>query len=342
MLRRYVGICLYDLPVIMLPALKSSNMESGLLPWTWLHNRGENLVRNRGGKGVRCDWEGGSDLYLPKVLPACGRWLYRRALQDFPVRFSDMYKDERKQPDVSFIIGHRGLDRLPLLVATLQTIASQVGCRIECIVIEQDNERKIRDYLPQWVRYIHAPLENEKSAFSRGSAFNAGASAARSELLVFHDGDMLVPQDYAREALKHYRKGYEFINLKRFIFYLTQKSSELIISKRSVNADVEFDAVVQNLIGGASLAISRSAYFQIGGFDERFVGWGFEDLEFMDRAGILKEYLFNYLPFVHLWHKAQEGKWTSHAPGFVIYNKVSKIPVPERIKYLRDVNHFDV
>jgi len=232
--------------------------------------------------------------------------------------------------------------RLPLLLATLQTIAGQRNCRLECIVIEQDMSSKIKEYLPSWVRYIHTPMKDENTSFSRSWAFNVGARAARSKLLVFHDGDLLVPQDYAKELHKIYTEGFEFINLKRFIFYLNRQSSEKIAGTHSINVNVGLEAIVQNLIGGASLSISRSAYWGIGGFDERFVGWGFEDLEFMHRADTLKKYPYDYLPFVHLWHEAQEGKWSLQAPGLAVYNKLANIPVFERIKYLQDVNQFDV
>lgn len=338
MLRRYLGVCLYDLPVILVPALKRSDSATGSFPWTWLHNRGEVLVHSENSRGVMCDWRGGSDLYLPTVIPACGRWLFRRALHDFPVRLeNDGQRTAQYSPEVSFIIGHRGLERLPLLIATLKSIAVQTGRKIECVVVEQDAEDKIKTFLPDWVRYVHAPLDDEKTAFSRGRAFNAGAKAARSDLLIFHDGDILVPHAYAQEAYDRFREGFEFINLKRFIFYLDQKSSESIVAQDSVeNQSPGFDAIVQNLVGGASFAIARSSYFDIGGFDERFVGWGYEDIEFMDRAKTLKGYPFDYLPFIHLWHRAQEGKWTAAAPGFEIYRKVSDIPIDQRISSLKN------
>lgn len=335
LLRQYIGVTLYDLPFKLTQALGSSEPESGVFPWINLCNRGEKLVRSEAHTGVMCDWNGGSDLYLPKVLPACGRWLYRRAFQDFPVEFKEQYSSENdKVPHVSFLIGHRGLERLPLLLATLQTIAAQVGCRIECIVIEQDVDSQIKNALPEWVRYVQAPLEDGETAYSRSRAFNVGARIARSPLLVLHDGDLLVPQDYAKEVYKLFLEGFEFINLKRFIFYLDQRSSGLLCTSGSIDHTVGFDAVVQNLVGGASLAISKSSYFDIGGFDERFIGWGYEDIEFTDRAETLKRYAFDYLPFIHLWHKAQKGKWTAAAPGLEIYKKVSKIPVDIRIKEL--------
>lgn len=229
------------------------------------------------------------------------------------------------------------MERLPLLLATLQTIAGQQGCQVECIVVEQDNNRRIEQHLPEWVRYIHTPLLEKDMAYCRSWAFNVGAQAARADLLVFHDNDMLVPAVYARDLLSVHRKGYEGINLKRFIFYLNKSSTDCICNgKRVEKIRPEIAAIVQNLEAGGSCAIDRRAFFDIGGFDERFVGWGGEDNEFWERAQTRKVYPYGYLPLVHLWHGLQPGKkYPSSAPGVALYQKLSELPVQERIRFLR-------
>ncbi len=335
-LRRYLGVFLYDLPFIVLTAMRPSKPDVGIYPWIWLHNRGEELLYARNEKGVRCNWKTGSDLYVTKILPICGRLLYRKALRDFPIRLTQEPENlGPKQPEVSFIIGHRGMERLAILLATLQSIAGQKNCSIECIVVEHDVDVLVKSFLPSWVKYRHIPLTGENKAFSKSKTFNTGARVAKSNIIILHDGDMLVPEAYADEVLRCHEKGYDFVSLKRFIFYLSQISSQALINKRSVAVYPEIEAISQNLRGGGSCAISRSAYFEIGGFDERFAGWGGEDIEFLDRAKTLKIYPYEYLPIIHLWHTAQKGKWTVKAPGFSTYNKLAKISVPERIQYLR-------
>jgi len=63
-LRQYIGVALYDLPMVMLPAMRPSNLESGSLPCTRMHNQGEHLSFSKKVKGVRCNWQGGSDKLL--------------------------------------------------------------------------------------------------------------------------------------------------------------------------------------------------------------------------------------------------------------------------------------
>jgi GT2 family glycosyltransferase len=326
-----VGAIVYDVPsYLLLLSLKNRRYLS-------LCNRNERLEISPDGQAYRCDWQWTSDLYLPKVFPIFGRWLYRRAFRDFPIELKARPNVlETENPDVSFIIGHRGLDRLPLLLTTLKSIAGQRECRVECIVVEQDATELIRDHLPDWVRYLHTPLPDSGTAYSRAWAFNVGARAARSECLVFHDNDMLVPSCYARDAQYYHRMNYAFTNLKRFIFYLGKESIEKTIENESLNLKPPIESVVQNLEAGGSFVADKRAYFEIGGFDERFVGWGGEDNEFWERASTRKLYPYGYLPFVHLWHAPQPGKQNrSRAQGVQLYHTLRELPPKERIKRLR-------
>src|SRR5262249_22988850 len=156
-----------------------------------------------------------TDLHVSAVYPSTGWYLMKQALLDWPIRFAIAH-DHSESPEVSFIIGHRGLSRVRHLLTTIQTIAAQRNVSIECIVVEQDSVARLQSLLPTWVQYVHAPLEDASTPFSRSSAFNAGAKLARASLVILHDGDMLVPCDYTLEAVKRFKEGYEVMQLKRF------------------------------------------------------------------------------------------------------------------------------
>jgi len=272
--------------------------------------------------------------------------LMKRALRDWPIRVSDHPGSQLGEPTISFIIAHRGSERLPHLLLTLKSIAAQRRTKFECIVVEQSPTCEVKNHLPSWARYVHTPLSNPVAAFSRSWAFNVGARNAQGEVLVLHDNDMLIPQDYASEILKHRDEGSDVINLKRFIFYLTEKDSkEILTSKRSITTATA-QVVVQNLEAGGSVAISRTGYFAIGGFDEAFVGWGGEDNEFWERAQTLRVWPYGYLPIVHLWHTAQPGKHAHHRSTAALLEARSKIPASQRVaelaarKFGNSVDHF--
>ncbi|MBV8516504.1 MAG: hypothetical protein JO197_03780 [Acidobacteria bacterium] len=298
--------------------------------WTRIRNRDERIVSD--GRGVRCEWAFTSNLHLPAVYPSAGHWLMRRALAQWPIAMRETPAALSATPEVTFLIGHRGVERLPNLLATLRSIAGQEGVGIECIVIEQSARREIERELPSWVRYLHTPVAADFD-YCRAATFNDGLQLARGSVLVLHDNDMLLPSKYAFELAARARDGAHFIDLKRFIFYLEEAETRRIFDGGALRTDVD-SSVVQNLRGG-SVAATTAAYRAIGGFDEEFVGWGGEDNEFWERAeehgGV---YAFGYLPIVHLWHRPQKGKETRDAPAQRRYYEIRSIPPAERITRL--------
>lgn len=335
-LKQKLGAIVYDLPRFlwaMRPAQLRSHTHAS---WVLMRNRDERLIPSNNNRGVACDWQWTSDLHLAKVYPRLGGWLMKRALRDWPIDSQEdpAVQDTHASPDLSFIIGHRGKERLPHLLATLRSIAAQRDAAFECIVVEQSISPEIRDQLPGWVRYVHTPLPYPEMRYSRAWAFNVGARAARAEALVLHDNDMLAPMDYAKGVLARLEDGYEVMNLKRFIFYLSEAHSAAVLDGAEQLAQQPPQVVVQNLEGGGSVAITREAYFAIGGFDESFVGWGGEDNEFWERAEALKLWPFGYLPIVHLWHAPQEGKLSDARSTARLHEERSAIPAAERIAEL--------
>src|ERR1700754_438773 len=174
-----------------------------------LCNRYERLEAAPNGAGYRCDWQWTSDLHAPKYMPGLGLRLMKRILVDHPIRRAAAPAKCVHSADVSFIIGHRGLDRLPHLLATLESIAGQQDVSIDCLVIEQDSQPLIAAKLPAWVRHVHPPPPAPDMPYCRSWAFNIGVKHSRGEVLVLHDNDMLVPSDYAANILNHARQGYE-------------------------------------------------------------------------------------------------------------------------------------
>src|SRR5947207_6079365 len=173
-LRTIVGALIYDVPRF------ARAIATGR--WERMRNRDDRVTVR--GRGVRCEWKYTSDLHIAKVFPSAGRLLMRSAFAEWPVRNASGHNAE--SPVVSFVIGHRGLDRVPHLQATLQSIAGPTDVAFECIVVEHGPAPEIS--VPPWVRYHFMESHTD---YNRGAAFNAGAAIARGELLVLHDNDMI-------------------------------------------------------------------------------------------------------------------------------------------------------
>jgi hypothetical protein len=328
-LRQRVGALIYDWPQYR------RAMRSGR--WVLIHNRRERITTD--GRGVKCEWEFSSDLHIAKVFPLLGARIMRQAFAEWPITLRDNPPAMPDKPAVSFVIGHRGVSRLPHLLATLRSIAGQQDTAIECIVVEQSVSPEIALCLPEWVRYVHTPVPRADYDYNRAWTLNEGMRAARGEVVILHDNDMLVPAMYAAEAMARAKEGFDFLQMKRFTFYLDEGEAQHFFERRVLRTDVP-STIVQNLLG-ASIVAKRQAYFEIGGFDEEFVGWGGEDNEFWDRAragGNVFE--LGYLPFVHLWHEPQKGKLQGlHAPAVKRYFDVRAVPPEERICRLRERLH---
>jgi hypothetical protein len=325
-IREMLGVVALDLPR-HLPRLWSANAR-----YLSICNRDELLERNPGGEGYRCTWQWSSDLHAPKLLPPLGRALLRRALRDHPVGHASEPAAEGA-PQVSFVIGHRGMARLPLLLATIESIAAQTDVRVECIVVEQDVDAHLAGHLPSWVRHVHTPPPEPSLRYCRSWAFNVGVRHAASPLLVLHDNDILVPQGYAAAVLRLQTQGFDVLNLKRFVFYLDEATTARLLEARASLSESTPVAVGQNLLGG-SLAITREAYDAIGGFDEAFIGWGGEDVEFWERARSRRAWEYGFLPFVHLWHEAQPEKNIANSDTMRLYHSLALVPVEDRIATL--------
>jgi len=320
-----------------------------------MRNRQDVLILSPDRDGIQCDWEHTRPLHLCAVFPVAGRWLLRRALKVRPILLKERpdtvhsgrecsnqtESNPEERPAVSFIIGHRGMERLPHLLATLRSIAGQTGVGFECIVVEQDNEPLVRDRLPAWVRYVHTPLPENNLPYNRSWAFNEAAQVARGDVLILHDNDLMVSHDYAAESVRAYQAGYEVAQLKRFIFYLNEVDSTQLMSMEKISSGICSDYVIENACGGGSIAISRKVYWDIGGMDEAFVGWGGEDQEFWDRCLTRKVWHYAMLPIIHLWHAPQLGKRAINGNGALTAELTAQrraIPALERIEELKTRN----
>ena len=333
--KQILGALLFECRIFLWQVLFRGILR-GNRSWIFVRNRNEKLVSHGNLSGVKCDWEFTSNLYIDQVFPKFGYWLFNRALADFPVRLIQRpLKTSSHDPSVSFLIGHRGKERIPLLLATLNSIAAQRDCQVECIVVEQDDERLVEAYLPDWVTYVFSPMSEKGAAYSRSRAFNVAAQAASSKFLIFHDNDILVPDVYGKEMCNHLDNGFDVVNLKRFIFFLDQTSSEKICQSKRVVEHLTIESIMQNSEAGGSVGVNAQAFFELGGFNESFIGWGGEDNEFWERAQTRKVNPFSYLPMIHLWHAPQADKRQTQVEGIAKHRALFDAPVEERIRSLQ-------
>lgn len=332
--KQKLGAAAIDVPLY---AWHLSGLDAPGLPeahWTRIRNRRDELEIGPDGRGVRRVGRWTSRLHGASVFPALGERLMRAAFREWPIATGPALPGDVEEPEVTFVVGHRGKERLPLLLRVLETIAGQSGVAVECVVVEQSTRPEIGADLPEGVRLVRNPPPDPGMPYSRSWAFNVGARRALGRLLVFHDNDLLVPSRYAAELAAVHREGWEVIDLKRFIFYLSREDTDRLADDRRVPEGARVESVLQNARGG-SVAVDREAFLALGGFDEAFVGWGGEDNEFWERARpIRRVWPWGHLPLVHLWHGAQPRKGSRDRDTARLLDARSRLPAEARVAEL--------
>lgn len=140
---------------------------------------------------------------------------------------------------------------------------------------------------------------------------NIGAKSSKEDVLVFADADNFLKESL-RDSVDLCSGNYPFIKPYRHCVDLNQKQSEFITDQKEfVEGFDKIDAGEQRENSGEVFSpcsgtfVIRSALFdQIGGWDERFVGWGGEDdaLSFkLQRRRTPTLELADNVAF-HLWH----------------------------------------
>ena len=171
--------------------------------------------------------------------------------------------------EAAIIIGIRAAPEEPErrrnLVACLESLRARPQT-IEVVVIEQDGaphlERLVR---PLADRYLFA---RNAGLYNRGWAFNIGAGeAADAEYLFLLDSDVLLPHDSLNRALERMRSGVRVLRPYTEALFLNPENAGNVFLNPM----------------GLCLWIRSDFYRHVGGHDERFRGWGWEDREFWER-----------------------------------------------------------
>jgi len=206
--------------------------------------------------------------------------------------------------------------------------------RYRIIVVEQGSQPQLEDELAPLVdRYIFA---FNPGPYNRGWAFNIGASLNnnRAGVLCLTDADLLVPCDFLRRGLEAFESGQSAFLPYHEIMYLnpfsTKKAIENCLAEpMSLYNKHSYKGEIFNTSQGGCVWIDANLYHKIGGHDERFQGWGYEDREFLNRTALFTNVKRLQGRLLHLDHPRApvQDRWA--IANCKLYDELSKIANPQ-------------
>lgn len=201
--------------------------------------------------------------------------------------------------------------RLRNLLACLRSLGDQTAPRSDYRVVVVE-----ADATPRWAglvrdradAYLHLPWDGH---FNKAWAVNAGVVRAGDgvALVCVLDADVLVDRDFVRRnAARFGRRGAQAHLPYHDALCLDGPSSHHAVRRRVLDRRPEADpaelrGVLLRRPPGHCVWVRRDLFDRVGGFDERFFGWGGEDLDFVFRLDAVATVDRFDDALLHLWHE---------------------------------------
>lgn len=166
--------------------------------------------------------------------------------------------------------------------------------------------------------------------FNRSAAINAAAAAAGDwDAAVIADSDTWVPQDRLAEAVRVALDTGRLVSALTGVAELDARFTADILSGSMTMPGVGLERVRSGELDTQSsmLVVPRPLWDAIGGFDERFCGWGGEDNAFWRAATILGGAPHRIPGYAyHLWHEpalpaADRGADNDYRANLTLWNR---------------------
>lgn len=184
--------------------------------------------------------------------------------------------------EASYILTYRQGDdpaRRENLFAVLAWLANYP--QFDVIVVEQDTAPRLDGPLPHpQVRHV---FTYNPGPFNKSWGFNVGFRHSDRSWFAFGDADVIVG-DALPEALAHLRGGYQAAKPYRRLIDLDADETRRVaagefdwLPTRATDARGR-EAIGEHLVyAGGLFLLARPTFVRVGGWDERFRGWGGED-----------------------------------------------------------------
>ncbi|MBV8826889.1 MAG: glycosyltransferase family 2 protein [Bradyrhizobiaceae bacterium] len=221
---------------------------------------------------------------------------------------------------LSIVIPIRGAHRLENLARTINHINGYGFSNIEFIIVEESMRREIDPdaFVPFGIDFKYKYVSST-TRFNKSKAVNQGVLLSSFEHTFMSDADVVAPPECYIEMdsiLLHY----DAVFLLHSLYNVSSHKNGYQIK------EFRNDGFKGGMIG-----FRKSKYLEIGGMCESFIGYGFEDNEFFERASAaLRLYYKRKYRVLHWYHNPD-----SLQANRILYNMLAKMSMHERIDYCR-------
>lgn len=226
-------------------------------------------------------------------------------------------------------------NRVDALQAVLQSVMRQTVLPSEVLVADDGSRPDTAAAISALAADFPCPLRHvwqEDRGFRLASIRNRAVTQAQGDYLIFLDGDCLLRPVFIANHMRLAQTGWAVAGQR---VLLSAAYTQAVLAGK---ADVSWSALLRGrwrgdvnrllplltlpdgawrrlqrlrwqLLRGCNIAVWRSDFMAVNGFDERFNGWGYEDSDFairLIRAGVgIKNGRFA-TAVLHLWHKEND------------------------------------
>lgn len=144
--------------------------------------------------------------------------------------------------------------------------------------------------------------------WSKARSLNQAVRVMLADVLVMADADVTVSPEALEEAVGMISQGAPWVVPHGEVYRLSASATRLWLGDPNELVPIAAPGLdrppYRGFAGGGMFVIARDAWNEIGGMDERFVGWGGEDVSFGHAADTLlgPHQRVEWANLWHLWH----------------------------------------
>lgn len=142
--------------------------------------------------------------------------------------------------------------------------------------------------------------------FTRAAARNQIADAVGDGVVIFHDADMLIPDEAYAKLARKAESGRLVIGFDQYRHLSIDQTIKILHGADPWQMTTPH--MTQSWSVGGVFALTVEAWREVGGMDPRFRGWGGEDFAFAHACSLVLGPIQRLgTPAVHLWHPHARG-----------------------------------